>query len=93
MSKSCERNHTGEYSQVHRRIYFCENMQYIAIVYPYWIVPIIRTEGIFDIDDVGICREIIVDNLASSIDYRKNPIFYIDPCLGSAYICHIIRDK
>lgn len=96
MSEVCERREsrdTREYGDVSIGIYFCENMQYIVIVDADWVVPIVWTESIFNIDDIGVSRKIIVDNSPSSIDNPELTICNIDPCLGSSRIGHITRDK
>lgn len=68
-------------------------MKYIDISYSNRIMPIISTKSIFNVDDIGIGPEIIVKNLASSIDYRIFSIVYINPCLSLFCISEIIFKK
>lgn len=93
MCECRECRNTGEYREVYSRIHHGKYMDDVTIVDADRIVPIIRTESVLDIDDLRICREIIVDNPSSSIDNRKSTIGDIDPCLGSSRIGHIVRNK
>ena len=93
MRERCEGRDTCEYCDISIGIHFCENMQYFAIVYADWVVPIVRTKSIFNIDNIGVSREIIVDNSSSSIDNTELAIDDIYPCLSSPYIRHITGDE
>ena len=93
MCESPESWYAREDGDISIRIHRCEYMQYITIVYTDRVVPIVGTESIFDIDDIGISCEIIVDNSPSSIDNRVFAIRNIDPCLSSPDIRHITRDE
>lgn len=96
VSKMCECRESWdacEDGDISISIHCCEYMQYITIVDADRIVPIVRTEGILDIDDIGISREIIVDNSPSSIDNWVFAIGNIDPCLSPPDIRHITRDE
>jgi hypothetical protein len=68
-------------------------MQYIYISYPDRVVPVVSPESIFDIDDIGVFFEIVVEDFASCIYGCVGTIGYIYPCLSSSRISHIIRDK
>ena len=58
-----------------------DHVEYVDILYAYRIVEIFTPEGIFEIDDIGICRQIIVENLAISNYYIIFVILDIDPGL------------
>ena len=93
MCKCRQSRDTREDCETYIWVRFCKDRENIGVVYPNRIVPIIRTESIFYINDVWICSEIIIKNLASSIDYRKKSIGDIYPCLGPSRICHFTWNK
>ena len=93
MSEGRQGHYTREDGEISIRIHSCEYMQYITIADTDWIVPIVRTESIFDVDYILVLLEIIVDNSPSSIDNTELAIGNIDPCLSSPDIRHIPRDE
>jgi hypothetical protein len=58
-----------------------DHVEYVDILDTYRIVEIFTPEGIFEIDDIGICRQIIVENLAISNYYIIFVILDVDPGL------------
>ncbi len=93
MRQSSECRNTRQDGDISIGIHCCEYMQYITIVDTDRIVPIVGAESVFDVEDIGISHEIIVDNSPSSIDNLESAIRDIDPCLSPPYIGHITRDK
>ena len=93
MSEGRQGHYTREDGEISIRIHSCEYMQYITIADTDWIVPIVRTESIFDVDYILVLLEIIVDNSPSSIDNTELAIDDIYPCLSSPYIRHITGDE
>ncbi len=58
VSEVCERresHYTGEYREVSRWIHRGKYMEDVTIIDTDWVVPIVRTESILDIDDLRIC--------------------------------------
>lgn len=56
-----------------------EHVEDVYILYAYRIVEVFSSERIFEIDDIVICREIIVENLSISNYYIVFFTVDIDP--------------
>lgn len=87
----CQPRDACEYSEI-ESLLLVEHVEDVDILYPNWIVKVFSSECIFKIDDIGICREIIVENLPISNYYRIFFTMYVDPGLCLLGLCRLIRD-
>jgi len=88
---SCQSRDTCNYSET-KYLLFVEHVEYVDIFHANWIVKVFSSKCIFKIDDMSICRKIIIENLSISNYYIVFFILYIDPRLCFLGLGRLIRD-